>query len=101
MSSDAIRENLNECTKNYDYWGEIIFSPVACAWKESSFRMVHERRFDWIIICMSEMWKKYGIERKNGTYYRHFKQPELHLRGVGASCPSLPSGLRHSHISTG
>ncbi|GFV98467.1 hypothetical protein TNCV_624261 [Trichonephila clavipes] len=25
-----------------------------------------ERRFDWIIVCMSEMWKKYGIERKNG-----------------------------------
>ncbi|GFU87781.1 transposable element Tcb1 transposase [Trichonephila clavipes] len=23
-----------------------------------------------------------------------------HLRGVGASCPSLPSGLGHSHIST-
>ncbi|GFV13763.1 transposable element Tcb1 transposase [Trichonephila clavipes] len=31
----------------------------------------------------------------------HFKQPVLHLRGVGASCPSLPSGLDHSHISTG
>ncbi|GFV91769.1 hypothetical protein TNCV_2974421 [Trichonephila clavipes] len=28
--------------------------------------MVHERRFDWIIVRMSEMWKKYGIERKNG-----------------------------------
>ncbi|GFS82132.1 hypothetical protein TNCV_250061 [Trichonephila clavipes] len=27
--------------------------------------------------------------------------PALHLRGVGASCPSLPSGLDHSHISTG
>ncbi|GFV14864.1 transposable element Tcb1 transposase [Trichonephila clavipes] len=25
----------------------------------------------------------------------------LHLRGVGASCPFLPSGLSHSHISTG
>ncbi|GFU86853.1 transposable element Tcb1 transposase [Trichonephila clavipes] len=30
-----------------------------------------------------------------------FKQPALHIRGVGASCPSLPSGLGHSHISTG
>ncbi|GFV74604.1 transposable element Tcb1 transposase [Trichonephila clavipes] len=29
------------------------------------------------------------------------KQPALHLRGVGVSCPSLPSGLGHSHISTG
>ncbi|GFX56079.1 transposable element Tcb1 transposase [Trichonephila clavipes] len=27
--------------------------------------------------------------------------PALHLRGVGVSCPSLPSGLGHSHISTG
>ncbi|GFU97804.1 hypothetical protein TNCV_2532761 [Trichonephila clavipes] len=31
-----------------------------------------ERRFDWIIVFMSEMWKKYGIERKNGT------KPSLH-----------------------
>ncbi|GFV66028.1 hypothetical protein TNCV_1440351 [Trichonephila clavipes] len=30
-----------------------------------------------------------------------FKQPALHLRSVGASCPSLPAGLRHDHISTG
>ncbi|GFU94813.1 transposable element Tcb1 transposase [Trichonephila clavipes] len=28
------------------------------------------------------------------------KQPALHLRGVGASCPSLLSGLGHSHILT-
>ncbi|GFU40106.1 transposable element Tcb2 transposase [Trichonephila clavipes] len=31
--------------------------------------MVHKRRFDWIIVCMSEMWKKYGIERKNGCIF--------------------------------
>ncbi|GFS94452.1 teneurin-a [Trichonephila clavipes] len=24
-------------------------------------------RFDWIVVCMSKMWKKYGIERKNGS----------------------------------
>ncbi|GFW32149.1 uncharacterized protein TNCV_2601751 [Trichonephila clavipes] len=34
------------------------------------------------------------------THCRYFKQPALHLQGVGASCPSLPSGLGHSHIST-
>ncbi|GFW67466.1 uncharacterized protein TNCV_3391371 [Trichonephila clavipes] len=28
-------------------------------------------------------------------------QRYLHLRGIGASCSSLPSGLDHSHISTG
>ncbi|GFV40870.1 transposable element Tcb1 transposase [Trichonephila clavipes] len=27
-----------------------------------------------------------------------FKQPALHLRDAGASCPSLSSGLVHSHI---
>ncbi|GFY13533.1 transposable element Tcb1 transposase [Trichonephila clavipes] len=27
---------------------------------------------------------------------RCFKQPALSLRGVGASCPSLPSGLDHT-----
>ncbi|GFX87556.1 transposable element Tcb1 transposase [Trichonephila clavipes] len=35
------------------------------------------------------------------AHCRYFKQPALHLRGVEASCPSLPSGLGHSHISTG
>ncbi|GFT00059.1 transposable element Tcb1 transposase [Trichonephila clavipes] len=35
------------------------------------------------------------------THCWYFKQPALHLRDVGASCPSLPSGLGHSHISTG
>ncbi|GFX76837.1 transposable element Tcb1 transposase [Trichonephila clavipes] len=29
------------------------------------------------------------------------QQPALNFRGVGASCSSLPSGLVHSHISTG
>ncbi|GFY16500.1 RNA-directed DNA polymerase from mobile element jockey [Trichonephila clavipes] len=29
--------------------------------------MVDERRFYWTIVWMSEMWKKYGIEGKNGS----------------------------------
>ncbi|GFW93704.1 hypothetical protein TNCV_4542311 [Trichonephila clavipes] len=37
----------------------------------------------------------------SSTHCQYFKQSALHLRGVGASCPSLPSGLGHSHISTG
>ncbi|GFV43192.1 transposable element Tcb1 transposase [Trichonephila clavipes] len=36
----------------------------------------------------------------SSTLCWYFKQPALHLRGVGASCPSLPSGLGLSHIST-
>ncbi|GFV24781.1 hypothetical protein TNCV_882491 [Trichonephila clavipes] len=42
-----------------------------------------------------------SLSRSSSTHSRYFKQPALHLRGVGASCPSLPSGLGHSHISTG
>ncbi|GFX60104.1 transposable element Tcb1 transposase [Trichonephila clavipes] len=50
----------------------------------------------------------YGMERywislsySSSTHCWYFKKPALHLRGVGASCPSLPSELIHSHISTG
>ncbi|GFS73309.1 transposable element Tcb1 transposase [Trichonephila clavipes] len=49
----------------------------------------------------------YGMERywislshSSSMHCRYFKQPALHLQGVGVSCPSLPSGLGHSHIST-
>ncbi|GFV87976.1 transposable element Tcb1 transposase [Trichonephila clavipes] len=50
----------------------------------------------------------YGMERYlislshcSSTHCWYFKQPALHFQSVGASCPSLPSGLGHSHISTG
>ncbi|GFW18169.1 transposable element Tcb1 transposase [Trichonephila clavipes] len=42
-----------------------------------------------------------SLSHSSSTRCWYFKQPALHLRGVGASCPSLPSGLGHSHISTG
>ncbi|GFY24834.1 hypothetical protein TNCV_2690251 [Trichonephila clavipes] len=42
-----------------------------------------------------------SFSHSSSTYCQYVKQPALHLRGVGASCPSLPSGLGHSHISTG
>ncbi|GFW15112.1 transposable element Tcb1 transposase [Trichonephila clavipes] len=41
------------------------------------------------------------FSHSSSTHCRYFKQPALHLRGVVASCPSLPSGLGHSLISTG
>ncbi|GFU70279.1 hypothetical protein TNCV_904211 [Trichonephila clavipes] len=41
------------------------------------------------------------LAHSSSTHCRYFKQPLLHLRGVGAICPSLPSGLGRSHISTG
>ncbi|GFY14010.1 transposable element Tcb1 transposase [Trichonephila clavipes] len=39
-----------------------------------------------------------SLSHSSSTHCRYFKQPALHLRGVGASYPSLPSGLDHSHI---
>ncbi|GFY05015.1 transposable element Tcb1 transposase [Trichonephila clavipes] len=41
------------------------------------------------------------LSHSASTHCRYFKQPALYLRGVGASFPSLPSGLGHNHISTG
>ncbi|GFX45628.1 hypothetical protein TNCV_176211 [Trichonephila clavipes] len=46
-------------------------------------------------------WYWISLSHSSSTHCRYFKQPALHLRKVGASCPSLPSGLGHSHISTG
>ncbi|GFU85133.1 hypothetical protein TNCV_1553961 [Trichonephila clavipes] len=41
------------------------------------------------------------LSHSSSTLCGYFKQPALHLRGVGASCPSLPPGLGHSLISIG
>ncbi|GFV09518.1 hypothetical protein TNCV_3159151 [Trichonephila clavipes] len=41
-----------------------------------------------------------SLSHFSSTHCWYFKQPALHLRDVGDSCPSLPSGLGHSHIST-
>ncbi|GFW50937.1 hypothetical protein TNCV_3592191 [Trichonephila clavipes] len=46
-------------------------------------------------------WYWISLSHSSSTHCRYFKQPALHLRGVGVSCPSLPSGLGYSHISTG
>ncbi|GFX88386.1 transposable element Tcb1 transposase [Trichonephila clavipes] len=34
-----------------------------------------------------------SLSHSSSTHCRYFKQPVLHLRGVGTSCPTLPSGL--------
>ncbi|GFW18860.1 uncharacterized protein TNCV_5133131 [Trichonephila clavipes] len=46
-------------------------------------------------------WYWISLSHFSITHCRYFKQPALHLRDVGASCPFLPSGLGHSHISRG
>ncbi|GFS94442.1 hypothetical protein TNCV_2014671 [Trichonephila clavipes] len=52
VSNDAIRENLNEYMKKYEY--SETFCAMLPVLGKSGIRMVHERKFDWIIICMSE-----------------------------------------------
>ncbi|GFV85057.1 transposable element Tcb1 transposase [Trichonephila clavipes] len=46
--------------------------------------------------------RRYWISpsHSSSTHFRYFKQPALHHRGDEVSCPSLPSRLGHSHIST-
>ncbi|GFX83242.1 hypothetical protein TNCV_4988361 [Trichonephila clavipes] len=34
-----------------------------------------------------------SLSHSSSTHCRYFKQPALHLQSVGASCPSLLSGL--------
>ncbi|GFY09190.1 hypothetical protein TNCV_4663801 [Trichonephila clavipes] len=50
---------------------------------------------------MGRYWISLLHSSSTHTHCGYFKQPALHLRSVGASCPSLPSELDHSHISTG
>ncbi|GFS66416.1 transposable element Tcb1 transposase [Trichonephila clavipes] len=62
-------------------------------------------------ICLQQHYGRIRVWRHRGRedaeqlrYARHTSpahNPALHLRGVGASCPSLLSGLGHSHISIG
>ncbi|GFS89995.1 hypothetical protein TNCV_507141 [Trichonephila clavipes] len=52
-----------------------------------------------VYYCMGWYW--ISLSHSSSTHCRFFKQPEVHLRGVGASCHSLPLVPGHSHISTG
>ncbi|GFT17387.1 transposable element Tcb1 transposase [Trichonephila clavipes] len=38
-------------------------------------------------------WYWISLSHSSSSHCRYFKQPALHLRSVGASCPSLHSGL--------
>ncbi|GFW01377.1 transposable element Tcb1 transposase [Trichonephila clavipes] len=89
-------------------WNEVVFTDCLQhhdgqirVWKHRGKRMLnscvmhpHTGRAPVIMV-----WAVLDITPS--THCRYFKQPALHLRGVGTSCPSLPLGLRHSHISTG
>ncbi|GFV83383.1 transposable element Tcb1 transposase [Trichonephila clavipes] len=95
-------------------WNEVVFTDESriClqhhdgrirVWKHRGERMLNS----WVMHHTSP---PPGIMVRGGIGYHSrtplvrvagtFKQPTLHLRGFGASYPSLPSGLDHSHIST-
>ncbi|GFV07568.1 hypothetical protein TNCV_4940741 [Trichonephila clavipes] len=53
-----------------------------------------ERRFDWIIVCMSKTWKKYGIERKNGLFDNLPNIPNELISNQLAYDPAVPSSQK-------
>ncbi|GFU20283.1 uncharacterized protein TNCV_4933581 [Trichonephila clavipes] len=95
-------------------WNEDVFtdeSRIRLQHHDGRIQVWRHRGERMLKSCVMHHWsctKYYGMGRycislshSSSTHCMYFKQPTLHLRGVGASCPSLPSGLGHSHISTG
>ncbi|GFX96343.1 hypothetical protein TNCV_2292311 [Trichonephila clavipes] len=76
-------------------------SSLETSWKENALQLRYAPPH-WSCTGYYGM-RRYWIplSHSSSTHRRYFKQPPLHIRGVGASCHSLPSGLSHSHISTG
>ena len=71
------------------------------AWREDPGQL-HYAPPHWSCTGYYDM-RRYWISLSHSSsmHCRYFKQPALHLRNVGASCPSLHLGLAHSYISTG
>ncbi|GFV93557.1 transposable element Tcb1 transposase [Trichonephila clavipes] len=91
-------------------WNEVVFLPATPRWSDSSLETLWRKNAEqlryapphWSCTGYYGMgWYWISLSHSSSTHCRFWKQPALHLRGVGASCPSLPSGLGHSHISTG
>ncbi|GFX76743.1 transposable element Tcb1 transposase [Trichonephila clavipes] len=96
-------------------WNEVVFTDVSCIcatprWSNSSLETPWRKDAEQLRYApphwscpgyygMGRYW--ISLSHFSSTLCQYFKEPALHLRGVGASCPSLPSGLGHSHISTG
>ncbi|GFY22809.1 transposable element Tcb1 transposase [Trichonephila clavipes] len=96
-------------------WNEVVFtdkSRICLQHHDGRIRVWRHRGERMLNSCAMHLhtgpapdimvWGRYLISRWHSftTRYRYFKQPVLHLRGVGASCPSLPSGHSISHMST-
>ncbi|GFX06341.1 uncharacterized protein TNCV_505601 [Trichonephila clavipes] len=93
-------------------WNEVVFTDKSCicvqhhdgrirVWREDAEQLRYAPPH-WSCTGYYGMGRYWiSFSHSSSTHCQYFKQPALHLRGVGASCPALPSGLGHSHISTG
>ncbi|GFT18261.1 transposable element Tcb1 transposase [Trichonephila clavipes] len=96
-------------------WNKVIFTDESriClqhhygrirVWRHHGERMLNStvmHRHSFCTGYYGMRWYWISLSHSCSTHCRYFKEPALHLRGVGASCLSLPSWHGHSHISTG
>ncbi|GFT40659.1 transposable element Tcb1 transposase [Trichonephila clavipes] len=97
-------------------WNEVIFTDESRirlqhhdgrirVWRHRGVRMLNSWLCTATLVLYRVLWYEtlldITLSHSSRTHCRCFKQPVLHLQVVGASCPSLHSGLGHSHISTG
>ncbi|GFW46751.1 transposable element Tcb1 transposase [Trichonephila clavipes] len=94
-------------------WNEVVFtdeSRICLQHHDGRIRVWRHRGQRMLNSCVMHLhtgpapgimvWGGIGYHSRT-SLVRYFKQQALHLRGVGVSCSSLPSGLGHSNISTG
>ncbi|GFU95494.1 hypothetical protein TNCV_2729481 [Trichonephila clavipes] len=97
-------------------WNEVVFTDrvthlsATSRWSDSSLETpwtedAEQLRYappHWSCTGYYNMrWYGISLLHSSSTHCRYFYQPAQQLQGDGSSCPSLPPGLGHSHISTG
>ncbi|GFX91902.1 transposable element Tcb1 transposase [Trichonephila clavipes] len=70
-------------------------------WRHCGERMLTAALCTATFVLHRVLWYGISLLHSFSTHCRYFKQPALHLRGVGASCASLPSWFDHIHNLTG
>ncbi|GFV74107.1 transposable element Tcb1 transposase [Trichonephila clavipes] len=96
-------------------WNEVVFtdeSRICLPHQDGRIRVWRHRGERMLNSCVMHchtgpssgimVWGGIGYHsHTSSTHCRYFKQPALHIKSVGASCPFLSSGLNHCDISTG
>ncbi|GFV34463.1 transposable element Tcb1 transposase [Trichonephila clavipes] len=97
-------------------WNEVVFTDELCiclqhhysrirVWRHRGGEDAEQLRYappHWFCTGYYGMGRYWiSLSHSSSKHCQYLKPPVLHLRGVGTSCPSLPSGLGHSHISKG